>query len=159
MEQWLVGLAVLGAVGAGVIGGVFFAFSTFVMKALGRRPGGEGMGVMQAINVDVLNPWFLGVFMGTAAVCAAVGVLAVVRWERAGAGWLLAGAALYVVGTFGVTVACNVPLNERLARVEAGSAEGERVWGEYLRRWTAWNHVRTAAGVAGAAALGVGVRW
>ena len=34
-------LAIIAAVGAGVSGGVFFAFSVFVMKALGRLPAAD----------------------------------------------------------------------------------------------------------------------
>ena len=45
----------LAAIGSGLIAGVFFAFSTFVMRALGRRPPTEGMAAMQAINVAVIR--------------------------------------------------------------------------------------------------------
>lgn len=64
-------LTVAAALGSGLIAGVFFAFSNFVMKALSRVPSAEGLAAMQSINVMVLNPLFLGVFMGTAALCAA----------------------------------------------------------------------------------------
>ncbi len=67
---------------------------------------------------------------------------------------VVAGGALYLVGTVGVTMAGNVPLNNRLARVEP-DAEGARVWDEYLARWTAWNHVRAAAALVAAGALTV----
>lgn len=141
----------LAVVGAGVVGGVFFAFSTFVMKALRGLPPREGMVAMRAINVAVLNPRFLGVFVGTAVACA---VAAVMGWGRAGGAWAMAGAGLYVVGTFLVTGIFNVPLNERLAKEEAGEA----FWAEYVRRWTVWNHVRTAAAVGAMGALMMGWR-
>jgi uncharacterized membrane protein len=67
---------------------------------------------------------------------------------------VLAGAALYLVGCLGVTIVGNVPLNNRLARVEAGTEEAREVWGVYLRRWTFWNHVRTAASLAASVAYG-----
>ena len=54
--------------GTALIGGVFFAFSSFVMKALARVPSPEGIAAMQSINVTVLNASFLGAFMGTAVV-------------------------------------------------------------------------------------------
>ena len=45
-------LAIPAAVlGCGLVAGIFFAFSTFVMRALGRRPAGEGIAAMQAINI------------------------------------------------------------------------------------------------------------
>ncbi|MGY1748408.1 anthrone oxygenase family protein [Modestobacter sp. SYSU DS0511] len=52
-----------------------------------------------------------------------------------------------------MTVAGNVPLNEALARLDAGSpAAGER-WPGWVRRWTGWNTVRALAGTAAAALL------
>ena len=57
----LTALALLACVGAGTVGGVFFAFSTFVMKALAQLPARQGIAAMQRINVVVLNPLFLGV--------------------------------------------------------------------------------------------------
>ena len=50
-DQWLFALTLFAALGCGLIAGVFFAFSTFVMKALARLPSGEGMAAMQSINV------------------------------------------------------------------------------------------------------------
>jgi len=61
------------ALGSGLIAGVFFAFSTFVMPALARLAPAQGVAAMQAINVAVLNRWFLGVFVGTAAACLLLG--------------------------------------------------------------------------------------
>ncbi|HYE21467.1 MAG TPA: anthrone oxygenase family protein [Tepidisphaeraceae bacterium] len=156
-DRLLAGLVIVGAIGAGVIGGVFFAFSSFVMGALGRVPAREGVRAMQAINVVVLNPLFLGVFVGTAIVCAAAGAMAV-WYGAAGRWWVVAGGGLYVVGTFGVTVACNVPLNDRLARVDADAPEAEGVWVDYQRRWARWNHVRTAAAVGAMVAMILAIR-
>jgi uncharacterized membrane protein len=56
----------------GLMAGVFFAFSTFVMTALGRLPDREGLRVMQEINDAAPTPWFMLPFIGTAAVCHAL---------------------------------------------------------------------------------------
>jgi uncharacterized membrane protein len=64
---------------------------------------------------------------------------------------MLGGAALYLVGAIWVTMAFNVPLNNALAKADAGSEAGLALWQRYLRVWTAWNHVRTAAPLAAAA--------
>ncbi|GAA4986027.1 hypothetical protein [Actinopolymorpha pittospori] len=48
-------LAVISAVGSGLVGGVFFGFSTFVMQALRRLPSAQGLAAMQAINVAAPN--------------------------------------------------------------------------------------------------------
>ena len=146
-------LTLVSALGCGLVAGVFFGFSTFVMKALGRRPPPEGIAAMQSINVVVINSVFLGVFLGTGLTCLLVAVLSLLRWQEPGAAQRLVGSALYLAGTIGVTIFFNVPRNDALARVEPASAEGERVWSNYLREWTAWNHVRTAAALAAAVLL------
>ncbi|WP_052316637.1 hypothetical protein [Thioalkalivibrio nitratireducens] len=82
--------AILLCIGAGTVGGVFFAFSTFVMKALAQLPAAHGVAAMQRINVVVLNPMFLGVFLGSAVVAFGAVVLSGSAWSSAGAPWLLA---------------------------------------------------------------------
>ena len=135
------------ALGCGLVAGVFYAFSTFVMPALKRLPPAQGIVAMQSINAG-------SALFGTAAACLGLIVWAVFSSSGRTAALVVAGGALYLVGTVGVTMAGNVPLNNRLARVEP-DAEGARVWDEYLARWTAWNHVRAAAALVAAGALTV----
>jgi uncharacterized membrane protein len=123
------------AVGAGLVAGVFVAFSVAVMPALRRGSAEVGTAVMQEVNRVIVNPPFLLLFLGTGA----AGVVAAVLDVRD-----VPGAALYLVGAVGVTMALNVPLNNRL------DAEGARVWERYLARWTAWNHVRALAATGAA---------
>ena len=134
--------------GAGLIAGVFFAFSSFVMKALARLPAEQGVAAMQHINVVVLNPLFLGVFLGT-ALLGLLCVLAAVffaGWASARFSLLSAAAGLsYLIACFGVTIACNVPRNNRLASLRTDSPEALAYWPVYVREWTFWNHVRTVA--------------
>ena len=158
INQLLPGLTLVAALGTGLIAGVFYAFSTFVMKALARQPAPEGMAAMQSVNVVVINPMFLGVFLGTAAACVTTIVAALLRWDRPGSAYLLAGAALYLVGTFGVTMAANVPLNNTLAAVSREDPDAPRRWADYVGRWTTWNHVRTAAALAAAGSFTVAFR-
>ena len=139
--------------GAAVMGGVFYAFSTGVMQALGRLPSPQGAAAMQSVNIAVINPHFLGLFLGTAALCLGLCVAAPFTWDESGSGWRLTGALLYLVGSFVVTGAANVPLNNALATVDPGSAVGETTWAGYLRTWTRWNHLRTAACIAAATCL------
>ena len=143
----------LAALGSGLIGGVFFAFSAFVMAALGRLPPDQGVSAMQAINVAVLNPWFLAAFFGTAAACAVLAIAVFFRWSEPGAILLLAGSLLYLVGTILVTLRLNVPLNDALAAARPEDAESAVLWKRYLTEWTAWSHLRTAASLAAAAAF------
>lgn len=142
---WLVCL------GAGLVGGVFFAFSSFVMKALAALPPAAGVQAMQRINVVVLNPMFLGVFVGTAVLAGLCVVVGVVRWGGAGSALHVVAGLSYVIGSFGVTAAFNVPRNERLAPLAPDSAEAADYWPRYVREWLWWNHVRTVASLAAAA--------
>ncbi len=151
----IVGTAAL--LGSALIGGVFFAFSSFVMKALARVPSSEGIAAMQSINVVVINSSFLGAFMGTAVLSLGVVGLALVRWGHPSAMFFLGGAVFYVVGTFLVTVFGNVPLNDQLAAVSATDPATRDVWDHYLDRWTMWNHVRTVAAMVAALLYTVGL--
>ena len=131
--------------GSAIVGGVFYAFSSFIMKALGKIPDASGIAAMQSINIVVINASFLGAFMGTAALSVIVLVLAMVA-ETDGQAWLYsAGAISYVVGTFAVTVVGNIPLNNRLAVIQADDPQSAKTWTHYLRVWTRWNTFRTVA--------------
>jgi uncharacterized membrane protein len=144
----IVGTAAL--LGSALVGGVFFAFSSFVMKALSRLPAAEGIAAMQSINVVVINPSFLGAFIGTAALSLGAMVVAVAGWGRPSAILLIGGAVFYLVGTFLVTALANVPLNDQLAALSVNEPGAAEIWGRYVARWTAWNHVRTAAAMVAA---------
>jgi uncharacterized membrane protein len=144
---------VLVALGCGLIAGAFFAFSTFVMKALGKLPPAHGVAAMQSINVIVLNPWFLTPFVGTAAGCLALLLAALLWWRDPRAAYWLTGSLLYLAGTFLETGVVHVPRNDALAAVAADSPEAAKLWASYLSSWTAWNHVRTIAALGAAAAF------
>jgi uncharacterized membrane protein len=56
IDHLLFALTLVAALGCGLMAGVFFAFSAFVMKALARLPLAQGIAAMQSINVAVINP-------------------------------------------------------------------------------------------------------
>lgn len=141
-------LTLLAALGCGVMSGVFFAFSAFVMKALGRLPAERGVSAMQAINVAAVGPAFMAALFGTAAACAVLAVWAIVAWDGHVAPYLIIGGILYLVGVILLTIAYHVPLNDALANVDPRDAGS--LWSRYLSNWTAWNHVRAASSVAAA---------
>ena len=144
-------------IGSALIGGIFFAFSSFIMKALARLPASDGMAAMQSINVVVLNPMFLGVFMGTAATSLLLSFLAIMAWQQPSAPYLLSGALLYIIGTFLVTGMGNVPLNDRLASITATDPAADDIWQHYLERWTQLNTLRTACSTTAAVVLLIGL--
>lgn len=138
-------LLMTAAFGAGIAAGIFFAFSTFVMKALARLPAQEGIRAMQSINDAVLNPLFASVFAGTAA----AGILALVLSFLHGASletmYAAIGLISYVAGVILVTMRRNVPLNERLAAWNPEDGAPESIWNNYVSDWSRWNHLRTVA--------------
>ncbi|MFZ5784166.1 MAG: DUF1772 domain-containing protein [Pseudomonadota bacterium] len=151
-------LIIAGALGCGLVAGIFFAFSSFVMAALGRLSAAEGTAAMNAINVTVINPGFMLAFFGTAVVCIAAAAAAALR--GAGDAWLVALAAvLYAAGCIGVTMARNVPLNNQLAAAAIGTPEAAALWTHYLGAWTFWNTVRTIAAAAAAVMLMAVLAW
>ncbi|MDV2997072.1 MAG: hypothetical protein N4J56_006777 [Chroococcidiopsis sp. SAG 2025] len=141
------------ALGCGLVAGVFFAFSTFVMPALARLQPKEGIAAMQSINITAINPLFMTAIFGTAATCLFLAISSLLKWHQPGAAYLLVGSLLYLVGTVGVTIAFNVPLNDALAAVKPDSIQGGNLWASYLTTWTIWNYVRTIAALAAAALL------
>ena len=139
-------LLLVATVGAGLNAGLFFIFSVCIMAALARLPAGEGIAAMNAINVVIQNPLFFAAFMGTALLAVAIVVLALLN-GTAGSALAIGAAVLFLVGTLGVTIVFNVPMNEGLAAVNPASPEGEALWKTYLASWTAWNHVRTVTSI------------
>lgn len=137
----------------GLVAGVWFAFSAFVMGGLERLPSHQGIAAMQSINRVAVTPLFMTALFGTAVLCLGLAVWTVVAPEGRGAALVVGAGALYLIGTIGVTIVANVPLNNRLEalRPEDGAAPHE--WDRYVSRWTAWNHVRGITSLGAAALL------
>jgi uncharacterized membrane protein len=151
-------MVLLAALGSGLMAGLFFAFSTFIMQAFAKRPAPVGIAAMQSIDETILNPVFFTVFFGTAALGLALAVMALLAWSAAGSAWLLAGGVIYCIGSIAVTMLFNVPLNNRLAKLAPESAEGAVFWQHYLSVWTRWNHLRTIACLAATVCFILGLR-
>ena len=157
MNQLIPVFGTTALLGSALVGGVFFAFSSFVMKALARVPSPEGIAAMQSINIVVINRSFLGAFIGTAVLSLGVIGLALFNWAHPSALFFLGAAVLYIVGTFIVTLFGNVPLNNQLAAVSATDPASRDVWDRYLKRWTTWNHVRAVAAMVAVLLYTVGL--
>lgn len=133
------------ALGCGLLAGLYFTFSAFVMTALGRIEQERGISAMNAINATILRSLFMPMFMGTTLASFALAILAIVRWGQPESVPMFAGGLLYVTGMFVVTMVFNVPLNNALAAVDPAGTEAASVWRRYLKDWTLWNHVRTVS--------------
>jgi uncharacterized membrane protein len=156
-HPWFSIVLLVAAIGSAMIAGLFYAFSTFIMQALGRLPTAAGAAAMQSINTTILNPLFFSLFFGTAAASLIVSIGALLAPERPGALCVIIGGALYLAGAIVVTIGLKVPLNKGLAGTNPATAECDAVWRRYLVRWTQWNHVRTLASLAAAVLLTIGL--
>jgi uncharacterized membrane protein len=154
----MTGIVVMAITGAGLITGLLFAFSNFVMRALADLPNDKGMFAMQRVNEKIQNPLFLFLFLGTPILCAAIAFISARQLGTPGSLLLFSGALSYLVGPFGITVLFNVPLNNRLAATDWSDAD--EAWPAYQKQWQRWNHARTYIGVLAiillAAGLGAG---
>ena len=149
----LFALKLVSVLGCMLIAGVFFAFSNFVMNALSRIEPRQGIAAMQSINITVINPVFMTAFLGTAVTCLFVAISALLKWQQFMPTYTIVGSLLYLVGTVGVTIVFNVPLNDALAKVDPTSIDGASLWTTYLSNWTFWNHIRTLAAIAAAISI------
>jgi uncharacterized membrane protein len=134
-------LLLVAGVGSLLVSGVLLAFSSFVMAGLARIPAASGIAAMQSINITVVNPLFMGLFMGMGAVSLAVLVMNV-RSNGFEVSMSNIAAAIYLLGVFGVTFVANVPMNDALAGVDPAASASAEFWNSYLSSWTMWNHVR-----------------
>jgi uncharacterized membrane protein len=145
---------ILTLVTGGLVAGLFAAFSYAVMPALDRTGPSTAIVAMQRINVVIVNPVFLAIFIGGLVFAIAGTVL---TWRDDLRWWVLAAAVLYVVA-FLVTGMANVPLNDRLAH--AGTIEpvaAQQVWSEYVVPWVRWNTLRAVLHTASVAVLAAGL--
>lgn len=144
---------IVAALSSGLLAGVYFAFSTFIMQAFARLPSDQGIAAMQSINTTIVRSPFIVLFLLTAALSIFVAVMAILYWRGGTSVLMLAGATLYIVVSLLSTMIFNVPLNDALDKVDGHSAESAQLWSTYLVDWTRWNHVRTVASLLAACAF------
>lgn len=139
------------ALGCGLLGGLYFAFSAVIMRALQLAGPAAGIASMNAINKHIQRSAFMPFFFGTTLAAAALAVAGLLALDASRALLMIAGGVIYVLGMFVVTMLFNVPLNNALAEVGEPTRAGSAIWADYLVRWTRWNHVRTVACMVAAA--------
>jgi uncharacterized membrane protein len=131
-----------------LIGGLFYAYSCSVNPGLGRLNDVQYMAAMQSINRAIINPLFMMSFMGTLL------LLPICTWLNYSSSpsdrfyLLLAATVIYVVGTFGVTVAGNVPLNDALDKVNLQSGSLEYIREQRLLFEEPWNKLHRVRSIA-----------
>lgn len=135
--QWLTGSALISI---GLMTGVYFTFSAFVMAALKTQPNHQGANTMISINRVILTSTFMPLFFGSSLLSLTLLIMGDVLAQLA--------AAVYLLGMFVVTAVFNVPLNNQLR--DATAQQLSTIWGQYLRQWTIWNHIRAVSSLTAA---------
>ena len=144
MSSSLITLLLWGAaLGSGLMAGVYFAFSGFIMQALGKIESAQSIAAMNAINEVILRSWFMLVFLVSSIISVLLIIFAFAHWGEAGSGWTFITGAIYFVGMFICTIVFNVPLNNML--LESNEDSAPEAWAHYLETWTRWNHLRAVS--------------
>ena len=160
MSVWFIVLAQFALLAYALVGGVFLAFSDFLMRSLARTGGVGGVEAMQVINREVFRWIFMALFLGLAPVSVVLIGYGVLNSGDPAAMLIALAGMTYLVGCFGVTVAFNVPMNEALAGMDLSKHATRDYWtNTYVPRWTFWNTVRTTACVAASALMLFGLLW
>lgn len=155
MNELITTIIIASILGSGLITGLLFAFSNFVMRALADLPSDKGMFAMQRINETIINPIFMMFFLGTPILCSVIAFTSGQNINAPGNLYLLIGALTYLIGPFGITMFFNVPLNNLLARTDVSKAN--EIWPMYQKKWQRWNHIRTYFGVMSILFMAIGL--
>jgi uncharacterized membrane protein len=149
MKKMATLILILTAISTALIAGLFYAYSCSVTLGLGKLSDAVYLDAMQSINREILNPVFFSTFMGTLV------LLPLSTWlQYNGASnrflFLLAATLVYVIGTFGVTMFGNVPLNEALDKFNLASASPEELKRQrnlFEIPWNRLNNIRAMANI------------
>ena len=142
---------VVGGVLTALHAGLLYDFSVDIVPALRSIKGTTHISMMQAINVKIENPIFFLSFFGPIVLLP---LAAFLLREEPQFAWLLAASIIQIVGSAGVTVAGNIPLNNKLAKINSNQlseAEADRIRKEFQGPGTPWmrlHTVRTLSSIA-----------
>ena len=126
----------------GFLGGVYFAFSFFVMQSLKEIDHKEAIKAMSSINLVILKSPFMILFFFSSFIALALFLKSIFAYEILSSRGF--ASLVFLIGMFLCTAIKNVPLNDKLASFN-DSLSPEIEWNYYYKNWTMWNNVRTAS--------------
>ncbi|MGW7331075.1 anthrone oxygenase family protein [Streptomyces sp. NPDC054840] len=129
---------------AGLISGLFFAFTVAVMPGLARGTDKTLIETMQNVNKAILNGWFLLAYLGAPLLIATTLVLHGTDPDARDTLLPLAVALATYLATMAITARINIPLNNALE--EAGPPEHADTTTAHTTRSsyeTPWNKANT----------------
>ncbi len=130
------------ALSSGLIAGVYFAFSGFIMKAFNKLDATQSIIAMNSINETIIRSWFMPLFFGSSIISVILIILSIIYWTERGAELILITGGTYFIGMFICTVLFNVPLNVSLEKLTPDSTNNKQIWSHYFKTWTSFNHLR-----------------
>lgn len=143
-------LLVVTATTTALVAGLFYSWSVSVTPGLARLPDAGYIAAMQAMNDAILNPLFFVCFLGSVLLLPLSTYVHYAQLPSLRFWFLLAAAAIYIIGVFGVTILGNVPLNEALKSFPLQAASPQEVAAQRLAfegPWNQLNVIRTIAAI------------
>lgn len=141
--DWILYFCLFLALWSAVTGGIFSAFSEFIMSALLRSAPASGIEAMQQINRTVIPTQFVAGILAIALFSVALGYYAWTTFDGAARLTLVLAPIVYLPTVFFMTLFGNVPMNNKLAQLDPNSEYAETYWRHYGQAWTRLNHVRS----------------
>lgn len=146
--EWTIYASLALGLSSALLAGVLQSFSDFVMQGLQRAAPAGGIESMQQLNRTVYRSLFLAIFFLLVPATIGFAIFAWFNMTGLEQTLILAAPIIYVPLVFFVTAFGNVPMNERLDKMDHTSAEAAAYWTTYGRVWTRWNTLRTSAAIA-----------
>jgi len=133
---------------AGLMAGLFYAWSISVTPGLGNINDTNYLQAFQSMNRAILNPAFFIAFMGQAILLPLLCYLSFKSNMHNQFNYILTATILYMVGCMAVTIFGNVPLNNTLEALQIESMTVEEM--KFFRagfesKWNNLNRIRTAS--------------
>lgn len=134
----------------GLIAGLLFGYACSVNIGLKSLANSEYLKAMQSINSAIQNPYFLTVFLCLLFILPVTSFLKYKEMTNTSFYFILMATVIYFVGVFGVTIFCNVPLNEQLAKFDISTATNNEIATmrqTFENSWNSYHSIRTFASI------------
>jgi uncharacterized membrane protein len=141
-------LLVLATLLCSLVAGFLFAFAIVIMPGIKGLDDGGFIRAFQVIDgvIQKGQPLFLLVWLGSTLVLIAAAVLGHWSLGPSDRPLMVVATLIYLLGVQLPTMTINIPLNNRLQRLDPGATDAtarSRARADFEPRWNRWNAVRT----------------
>lgn len=144
-QSWTILICSLAILSRGIVSGIFFAFSDFIMKSLASISETGAINAMTEINRRVYRSIFIIGIWAVALLGALLIYAGAFHTEPAVSIWLIAGGSIYIIGVVAASFLFNIPMNHKLESLGSNDPKSSNYWKHYLTTWTRWNHIRSGS--------------